>query len=202
VVSFKRRRHFGLVPELRGTARSAFAVGAYEGAARAGFNGTAPGLSVTADSRGCNQITGRFVVLEADFSNPGTPRFAANFEQWCDSSTAPVTGELRIQFGGAVQLPRDRPRHHAGPDGLRGPIAGSDQHRGDVEFHHGLRHQHTGAHLDRGRSVQRERRTLRVDRGHGEQPRPRSRAADVVAVEWNHDDDDAERRGHRRALQS
>ncbi len=71
-------------------------VGAYEEAARAAFRGSSPGLDFEGSGRGCNTIIGRFSVLEADYNTPGFPRFAADFEQWCQGSTAPLLGEVRI----------------------------------------------------------------------------------------------------------
>src|SRR5262249_28284407 len=58
------------------------APGAYEGAVRFPFQGiTQPGLSVYGNGRGCNTLTGRFVVHEAVISNGVVERFAVDFEQ-------------------------------------------------------------------------------------------------------------------------
>jgi hypothetical protein len=71
------------------------AAGAYENATRFAF---APGngLDVHGDGRGCNQVTGRFVVLEIAM-NPdnSVQRFAADFEQHCEDGTPGLFGAVR-----------------------------------------------------------------------------------------------------------
>jgi hypothetical protein len=55
-----------------------------------------PGLSVSGDSRGC-ESTGRFVVLEAPYdASQNVLSFAADFEQLCEGSTAPLFGAIRF----------------------------------------------------------------------------------------------------------
>jgi hypothetical protein len=58
---------------------------AYEGATRFPFQESdEPGLSVSGAGRGCNQLTGRFDVLDVDIGPDGdVRRFAADFEQRC-----------------------------------------------------------------------------------------------------------------------
>jgi hypothetical protein len=68
----------------------------YYGAARrfpfTPFNG----LSVSSDSSGCNDLTGRFVVLEVAIAGDGTvERFAADFEQHCGDAAPGVFGAIR-----------------------------------------------------------------------------------------------------------
>ena len=72
--------------------------GTYENATRFPFqNAGVPGLSFSGTGRGCNTLTGRFVVLEASFGPLGEVyRFHATFEQRCDGSTAALRGEIRI----------------------------------------------------------------------------------------------------------
>ena len=71
------------------------AVGTYESATRFAF---APGngIDVYGSGRGCNQTTGRFVVLEL-LLNPdnSVQRFAADFEQHCDDGTPGLFGAVR-----------------------------------------------------------------------------------------------------------
>ncbi|APV50827.1 hypothetical protein BWI17_14705 [Betaproteobacteria bacterium GR16-43] len=86
-------RRFSLT--LRAAGSEALAVGPYEDAVRAGGASASPGLDLSMDSRGCNRIAGRFVVLEIDL-NAVPKRLAVNFEQWCEGSSQPLFGELRM----------------------------------------------------------------------------------------------------------
>jgi hypothetical protein len=74
------------------------APGPYEGAARYPFQASGqPGLSLTGDGRGCNTVTGRFTVVEAEFGpNNYVVRFHATFEQHCEGGTAALLGEIQI----------------------------------------------------------------------------------------------------------
>jgi hypothetical protein len=74
------------------------APGLYEGATRYPFNSsTGPGLSVSGAGRGCNTLTGEFLVHEAEFSVEGTlERFAVDFVQHCDGDP-PLFGAVRYQ---------------------------------------------------------------------------------------------------------
>jgi hypothetical protein len=82
--------------------------GVYESARRAPFTKFV-GLSVTGDGRGCNDFSGRFVVLEAVYAGDGSvTRFAADFEQHCEEDDPPLFGAVRynstvstlVPFGG------------------------------------------------------------------------------------------------------
>lgn len=81
--------------------------GAYEGATRFPFNGPSePGLSISGDGRGCNQLTGRFDVREAVF-DPQTGevlQFAADFEQHCEGSDPALFGSIRYNSDIPVDL--------------------------------------------------------------------------------------------------
>src|SRR5262249_1523631 len=58
--------------------------GVYEMARRWPFT-TLNAMDVSGHGRGCNAITGRFVVYEADYAPDGSVRhFAADFEQHCE----------------------------------------------------------------------------------------------------------------------
>ena len=68
------------------------------------------GLSVSGFSRGCNRLTGRFVVLEVAIAPNGiVDRFAADFEQHCEDAVPALVGSIRyyatvddvVPFGGA-----------------------------------------------------------------------------------------------------
>lgn len=82
-----------------GTAGGApFKVGAYENAIRAPFRDQQNGIDLSGAGRGCNQIYGRFDVLElrTDAQNVITG-LAVDFEQRCESPQAPpLFGSLRI----------------------------------------------------------------------------------------------------------
>lgn len=79
--------------------------GMYEGALR-GSRGVAPGLDVGGDGRGCNTLTGRFLVLEIAFDGGGNViRFAADFEQHCEGDAPALYGSVRYESSFAV-VPR------------------------------------------------------------------------------------------------
>ena len=71
--------------------------GVFEGATRWPFNSpTAPGLDVSGDGRGCNMLTGRFVVLEVSYGpTDEVVSFAADFEQHCEGGPAALNGAIR-----------------------------------------------------------------------------------------------------------
>jgi uncharacterized repeat protein (TIGR02543 family) len=70
-------------------------VGYYSAARRYPFT-PFNGLSVTGPGSGCNQLTGRFVVLEVAIASNGTvERFAADFEQHCEDQVPAVFGAIR-----------------------------------------------------------------------------------------------------------
>lgn len=57
-----------------------------------------PGLEVTGDGRGCNTITGSFVVYQIDVDASGTLHaFTASFVQHCESGTAALRGCVHVQ---------------------------------------------------------------------------------------------------------
>ena len=82
--------------------------GVYARATRYPFTPFA-GLDVVANSRGCNELTGRFVVLEAVYAPNGTvQRFAADVEQHCEDADPGLFAAIRYNstldatpFGGA-----------------------------------------------------------------------------------------------------
>src|SRR2546430_719397 len=70
--------------------------GQYTNAARWPFNGSAPGLSVFGNGRGCNTVCGNFNILELHTDNGGNvDRFWATFTHVCECFMAPMTGEIR-----------------------------------------------------------------------------------------------------------
>ncbi len=75
--------------------------GAYEGATLWPYQSAiGPGLSVYGDGRGCNVLSGRFVVLEATYdANGKVQSFAADFEQHCENAVPALFGSVRYQAG-------------------------------------------------------------------------------------------------------
>ncbi|GIH19885.1 hypothetical protein [Rugosimonospora africana] len=73
------------------------APGTYASAHRYPFNGTGPGLDLSGDGRGCNELTGSFTVIKAVFGPNGyVQTFDATFEQHCEGGTPAAHGEIRI----------------------------------------------------------------------------------------------------------
>ena len=72
-------------------------VGTYTGATRFAFQApTEPGLEFSIDGAGCDTLTGSFTVLEAVYDANGVVSFDATFQQFCDGSTTPASGEIRF----------------------------------------------------------------------------------------------------------
>jgi hypothetical protein len=73
--------------------------GDYENAERFPFQEAGrPGLSVDGAGRGCNTLTGRFVVSKADYDPSGNVKhFAADLEQHCEGGSAALFGSLRYK---------------------------------------------------------------------------------------------------------
>ena len=71
--------------------------GPYENAARYPFQSpTQPGLDVSGDGRGCNELTGRFDILEISYTSQGEiDRFSADFEQHCEGADSALFGSIR-----------------------------------------------------------------------------------------------------------
>ncbi|HET7489363.1 MAG TPA: Ig-like domain repeat protein [Acidimicrobiales bacterium] len=74
-------------------------VGTYTGATRAAFRQPGePGIDISGDGRGCNNITGQFTVEEISFGPDGSlATFAASYEQRCEGWMPPMFGELRFR---------------------------------------------------------------------------------------------------------
>jgi hypothetical protein len=83
--------------------------GTYEGATRAPFQAaSAPGLSVFGDGRGCNTLTGRFIVHEISLTSGRLVRFHASFEQHCEGGARGLFGEVAV-VQAPVSLPAPTP---------------------------------------------------------------------------------------------
>ena len=72
--------------------------GTFPDAQRWRFNAAGhPGLDVSGEGRGCNTLTGNFIVRELVRDDDGwIERFAADFEQHCDGSMPALIGGVRI----------------------------------------------------------------------------------------------------------
>jgi hypothetical protein len=72
--------------------------GTYDNATRWPFQSpTSPGLSVSGMGRGCNTVTGSFVVREALYGATGqVDAFAADFEQHCEGGATALLGSIRV----------------------------------------------------------------------------------------------------------
>jgi hypothetical protein len=73
------------------------AVGAYEAASRWTFQGAQPGLSIIGNYRGCNEVTGRFVITALTLGPTNSvDRFEAAFEQHCEGGAPAFIGTISI----------------------------------------------------------------------------------------------------------
>ena len=73
------------------------APGTYTAAHRYPFNGTGPGLDLSGEGRGCNELTGSFTIIKAVFGPQGyVQTFDATFEQHCEGGNPAARGEIHI----------------------------------------------------------------------------------------------------------
>jgi len=71
--------------------------GTYTNAMRFPFqSGGAPGLSVAGAGRGCNTLTGQFVVTKIAYTSTGVSAFGADFEQHCEGFVPALFGSIRV----------------------------------------------------------------------------------------------------------
>jgi hypothetical protein len=68
----------------------------------AGSMAGVPGLNFSGSGRGCNQVTGRFLVQTAVFSGSSVVRFHARFEQHCEGASTPLRGQIWIDTAGGL----------------------------------------------------------------------------------------------------
>ena len=83
--------------------------GSYANAQRAPFRtGTAPGLDVGGEGRGCNNLFGSFTISRLVVDSQGNEQsFEATFEQHCEQPTAPaLRGYVRFGSAGSSQQAR------------------------------------------------------------------------------------------------
>jgi hypothetical protein len=78
---------------------SALTPGTYEYGERSTFrSAAAPGLDIAIDGRGCNQLIGHFVVLDAVYAPDETvERFRVTFVQHCENISSALTGEIALE---------------------------------------------------------------------------------------------------------
>lgn len=78
-------------------AGSTLAPGVYDGASRWMGPSATPGLDVGGDGRGCNTLTGRFVILDVQYSPTGQVQMlAVDFVQHCDGLPPALFGSIRV----------------------------------------------------------------------------------------------------------
>ena len=71
-------------------------VGTYAGAVRFAFKGpNQPGMEISGQGRGSNELTGFFTVKEIEYSGNTISSFWATFEQHSEGATPALTGEIR-----------------------------------------------------------------------------------------------------------
>ena len=75
------------------------APGTYNGATRYPFNGTGPGLSISGEGRGCNQLSGSFTVNELTLSGGAVKTVSISFEQHCEHATPALRGTIKVRAG-------------------------------------------------------------------------------------------------------
>jgi hypothetical protein len=69
----------------------------YTAAHRHPFNGTGPGLDLSGEGRGCNELTGSFTISKAVFGPQGyVQTFDATFEQHCEGGDPAAHGQVHI----------------------------------------------------------------------------------------------------------
>ncbi|GAA4335424.1 hypothetical protein GCM10023086_67910 [Streptomyces venetus] len=85
--------------DLAAPSGKALTPGTYTGATRYPFNdGTEPGLSLSGNGRGCNQLTGTFTVSAVEFGPQGyVKKLDATFVQHCEGGTPAARGEVHIE---------------------------------------------------------------------------------------------------------
>ena len=80
-------------------------VGTYSGAAAHPFQAAdVPGLNISGMGRGCNSITGSFVVHEVTYTGDTVTALWVTFEQHCDGQEAALRGDLRYNASAPVHL--------------------------------------------------------------------------------------------------
>ena len=100
---------FGFDIWAEGPGGAALTVGSYTNAERDPFNGSAPGLSIFGNGRGCNTLCGSFQIFELGTDGSGNiTHLWFTFTQYCECFMAPMTGEIRYnsQLAPPAPVPR------------------------------------------------------------------------------------------------
>lgn len=115
---------------------SEFLEGPYPGARRFPFNSpTGPGLSVSGNGRGCNNLYGEFDVLEVEIAAGSVVSFAADFVQHCEGPDEPALhGEIRYQASGQPYPSAPDRDGDAIPDTLDNCLEEPNPGQGDVDL--------------------------------------------------------------------
>jgi hypothetical protein len=72
-------------------------LGEYPDAKRHPFSGDSPGIEFSGNGRGCNQISGKFVVWELVTQGNEVVRLAIDFTQSCEGKMPPLYGMVRFR---------------------------------------------------------------------------------------------------------
>jgi hypothetical protein len=72
-------------------------VGEYLDAKRYPFSEASPGIEFSGQGRGCNRISGKFVVWEFEMKGNEVTKLAIDFIQRCEETMPPLYGRLRFQ---------------------------------------------------------------------------------------------------------
>jgi hypothetical protein len=100
---------FGFNAYFDGPSGTQLEVGVYTNAARWPFNDDTPGLSVSGNGRGCNELCGDFEIRELGLSEAGAVlRLWVTFTQHCECFMAPLSGEIRYHSQLAPDAPPPR----------------------------------------------------------------------------------------------
>lgn len=73
-------------------------VGQFTSAQRAAFhNPVKPGIDISGAGRGCNEISGEFVIKQIEYSSTNKlERFHADFKQYCEKGSPKLVGEINV----------------------------------------------------------------------------------------------------------
>jgi parallel beta-helix repeat protein len=103
---------FGYSAYFSGPGGANLAVGTYSNAARWPFNGSAPGISIFGNGRGCNTVCGDFQIFELHTDNSGNvDRLWLTFTHNCECSGSTMTGEIRFNSQLAPPTPVSKVIH-------------------------------------------------------------------------------------------
>lgn len=83
--------------DLQAPSGETLVVGEFLNATRYPFNSAGPGVSISGNGRGCNTLTGSFVIVHSSFGPNGeVNRLEATFEQHCEGGSTALRGSVKI----------------------------------------------------------------------------------------------------------